>query len=521
MASWRLLDTGIRSAAENMALDEVILYAKAQQWVPNTLRFLQFYPCALVGYHQSVAQEIRVDYCRDQGIDINRRITGGGGLYWDQAQLGWEIFADKNHPAIPGKIEDLYEKMCQGVIQGLSRMGINAKFRPRNDIEIGHRKVSGTGGTELDGAFLFQGSLLIDFDPDLMLRVLRIPVEKLQHKEVQSVKERVTCLRNELGYAPPISEIKEAIIKGFSEVLGVSFVPEPLTAKEGELLRQKLPRFQGEAWIIGTRPFLPERRELRSVYKKKGGLIRTSLVMNGSTNHIQTVLFTGDFFVYPQHAIFDLESLFKNVPAHYERIHAITESFFQKNKITIPGFEPADFARAIWAAVEKSDLLKYGIGYADINSVFSVVQPFDQVKEPTVLLLPYCAKKAACKHRYSKGCSRCGCCTVGDAFQLADQFGLTPITIQNYEMLEETLIQLKNKKVPSFVGICCEAFLAKHQDDFVRIGVPGILLDVDNSTCYDLGKETQAHQGKFENETKLKIDLLRQILRVKCRKHAG
>ncbi|RLJ01267.1 MAG: lipoate--protein ligase family protein, partial [Candidatus Aenigmatarchaeota archaeon] len=69
-----------------MALDEAILEARSRGLIPNTLRFLQFSPhCVLVGYHQTVSQEVRVDYCRAQGIEINRRITGGGALYWGTA----------------------------------------------------------------------------------------------------------------------------------------------------------------------------------------------------------------------------------------------------------------------------------------------------------------------------------------------------------------------------------------------------------------------------------------------------
>lgn len=75
---WRLLDTGSISAARNMALDQVILNARSSNQVPNTVRFLQFSPhCVLVGYHQSVELEIEEHYCREQGIEINRRITGG------------------------------------------------------------------------------------------------------------------------------------------------------------------------------------------------------------------------------------------------------------------------------------------------------------------------------------------------------------------------------------------------------------------------------------------------------------
>jgi lipoate-protein ligase A len=203
--TWRLLDTGPCPAAENMALDEAILTARSRNLVPNTLRFLQFRPrCTLVGYHQAVEQEIRVEYCHAHGIEVNRRITGGGALFWDESQLGWEIYAPVDHPHLPRRPDDLYACLCQSAVAGLERLGVRAAFRPKNDIEVDGRKISGTGGTEIDGAFLFQGTLLVDFDVDTMLRALRIPTEKLKDKEVASLRERVTCLAWELGYVPSL-----------------------------------------------------------------------------------------------------------------------------------------------------------------------------------------------------------------------------------------------------------------------------------------------------------------------------
>ena len=200
METWRLLDTGARSAAENMALDETLLELKAGERIPHTLRFLRFSnPAILIGHHQSVEEEIRLDYCRTKGIEINRRLTGGGALYLGKQELGWEIYISKTDPRIPSKIEDLYRRMGEVSALGLRQhLGVQVHFRPRNDIEVRGHKISGTGGTELSGAILFQGTILVDFDVDEMLRALRIPTEKLQDKEIESVKERVTCLRWEL-----------------------------------------------------------------------------------------------------------------------------------------------------------------------------------------------------------------------------------------------------------------------------------------------------------------------------------
>jgi len=496
-----------------MALDEVVLTARSRNVVPNTLRFLQFSPrCTLVGYHQAVEQEIRISYCREHGIETNRRLTGGGGLFWDESQLGWEIFASYDDPRFPRRVESLYELMCRGAIRGLEKLGVQAAFRPKNDIEVEGRKISGTGGTGLGDAFLFQGTLLVDFDVDTMLRALRIPTEKLKDKEIASVKERVTCLAWELGAVPPLAQIKAALAAGFAEVLGVRFEPGPLTPFEEELLAQRLPYFQSDEWVYGVRRPLAQRSELRALFKSPGGLIRASLVVDASARRIREVFITGDFFAYPRRAILDLEARLKGAPADVEPVRRIVEEFFATEEIQIPGVTAADMVRTLREALEKITYIQYGIPPDEVNCVFSVVKPLREITRCSVLLLPYCAKLPECEYRYQDGCAQCGACCIGDAYRLAEEHGLIPISIQNYEHLEETLEHLKRKGVEAFVGSCCEPFYAKHRDDFERIGLPGILIDVDSATCYDLGREEEAYAGRFENQTYLKLDLLERVV---------
>jgi len=512
--TWRLLDTPPCSAARNMALDEVILTAHSQGLVPSTLRFLRFEPhCALVGYHQAVEQELRVDYCRQHGIEINRRLTGGGGLYWDAGALGWEIYAPQGHPAIARDVEAMYAQLCNAAVAALSHLGVRAAFRPKNDIEVDGRKISGTGGTSLGSSFLFQGSLLVDFDVNTMLRALRIPTEKLKDKELESVKERVTCLRWLLPSLPPLSEIKSALVRGFAETLGVAFLASGLDPVEGTLLEQRLPFFRSDEWIHGPRRLLNDSRELRALYKSPGGLIRVALVVEEKARRLHSVLITGDFFAYPRRAIFDLEAALKNAPASMPAIETIVRGFFAARQVQIPGVTPDDLLYTIRQALEKREYARYGIAAEEVNAVFTVGRPLAEIVRSAILLLPYCAKLPDCSYRYEEGCIQCGGCSIGDAFALAERYGLTPISIQSYEHLEETLERCRNNGAETFVGSCCEAFYAKHRDDFERIGLPGILVDVDSSTCYDLGQEDQAYIGRFENQTALKLDLLERVVR--------
>ena len=124
MSTWRFLDSKKMSAAENMAIDRVLLTSRSRAWAPDTLLFLEFTPCALVGYHQSIELEVEEAYCREHGIAINRRITGGGAIYMDEGTLGWAIYADKHTPGIPADPNEMYAHMCESVVRGLSGWGL-------------------------------------------------------------------------------------------------------------------------------------------------------------------------------------------------------------------------------------------------------------------------------------------------------------------------------------------------------------------------------------------------------------
>jgi lipoate-protein ligase A len=513
METWRLLDTGARSAAENMAMDEVLLEWKSAETIPNTLRFLQFSnPTVLVGHHQSVEEEVRLDYCRAHGIEINRRLTGGGALYWGKNELGWEIYISKKDPRIPSGLEDLYRKMGEAAALGFRHLGVGAYFRPKNDIEIQGRKISGTGGTELSGAILFQGTVLVDVDVDEMLRSLRIPTEKLQDKEIESVKERVTCLKWELGRTPSIQAVKASLTKGFEETFGVRFENKPLTVEEENSIKAKVVPFSSHEYIFKTRDSLPRKKTLGSLLKAPGGLIRISIALDSKTHVINQILITGDFFAYPKRAIFDLESFLKNSKATPSNIKGIVHSFFSDQKPKIPGISDTHLILAIEEALQKMDLLPEGFSEEETHHLFPILKPFKEVRKPEVLLLPYCAKEVECVYRNLQGCEECGRCSVGDAAQMGRSFGMDPITIQNYEELESTLRNLRQSGVKEFIGSCCEPFYGKHRPDFERIGLSGILVDVERNTCYDLGREREALKGRFGNQTHLNLPLLKRVL---------
>jgi lipoate-protein ligase A len=348
MKTFRLLDTPPMTAAENMALDEALLELKGRGRTPDTIRFLQFSPRAiLVGFHQAVAEEVRTEYCRAHDIQINRRVTGGGAIFFDESQLGWEVICDKGFFDLGFVNDRLFKVLCDPVVTALARWGLEAAFRPRNDIEIAGRKISGTGGTESEGAFLFQGTMLVDFDVDTMLRALRIPVEKLKAKEIDSVRERVTCLRWELGRVPPLEEIKEAIRYGFEKGLGIKLEPGGLTGEEEDLFREKLEYFESDEWIDWVRPEFQRNRTVQAAYKAEGGMVRFTLVVNPAQRRLKDLYITGDFLSFPTRALYDLQSVLRGMPLDRDRIRARVKAFFDRGKIRIPGMTCEDFLKPL------------------------------------------------------------------------------------------------------------------------------------------------------------------------------
>jgi lipoate-protein ligase A len=518
---WRLLDTGVSNAAVNMATDEAVLTARSEGLVPSTLRFLQFSPpAALVGVYQRVEEELRAEYCREQGVEINRRLTGGGAIYFDETQLGWEVVGSSGDVGgLPSA--DLFERLCAPVVAALRALGLDARFRPRNDIEVGGRKISGTGGTAEGDAFLFQGTLLTDFDVDTMLRVLRVPVEKLKRKEIDSLRERVTCLEWELGATPPLGELKAIVASEFESAFGVRLTPGSLSPFERERVASRLAYFSSDAWILGDR-LPPSRKDYLRGYARVGsGVLKASVTYDRVRERVEYVVFSGDFFAFPVRSVYDLEAALKG--AALGEVGALIERFIEETGADFAGLGADAFASAVEDAVGRVDHERYGVPPEDVNSVFSILEPMSRVAEigATVLLLPYCAKPLDCDLRFTEECTECGRCDIGAAYALAREVGIAVRTITSFEHLMATLADMRARGVRAFIGSCCEAFYLKHRADMERRGVPGILVDVGSDTCYDLGRTREAYAGAFEGVTTIRPALIERVVRACAAERPG
>ncbi|MDR1856334.1 MAG: lipoate--protein ligase family protein [Desulfovibrio sp.] len=517
-SKWRLLDPPPMTAAEQMALDEVLLEVRGQGRSTDTLRFLQFHPPAvLVGYHQSIHDEVRLDVCRELGIDVNRRITGGGGLLFDENQIGWEIVCDKAFFGMGIPNADLFRKLCDPVVTALREMGLPAAFRPRNDIEISGRKISGTGGTDSDDAFMFQGTLLVDFDVETMLSCLRVPAEKMKGKEADSLRRRVTCLAWEIGAAPDPRNVKEHLARAFARHMGVELVPGTLTEEERELLQRRLPHFRSMDWIDMVRSARGRTGTVRGVRKAPGGLVRTTLQLDLPAGIVTDAFITGDFLAFPARGLLDLEAALRGRPADPDELCAIVGEHFHDGRIAIPEMGAEDICIPLRLALERGRISSFGIPLDMCDHITTINGSFGDVLHagPGVLILPYCAHDVDCEDPFGRECMNCGKCGTSEAWNAGHEAGIEVVRIAGAGPLVEELARARKAGIRAFIGCCCPPFLVRHEEIFVRSRLPGIILDIaEGPTCHDLNQGEEGRLGTYEGVTSLDLPLLRTVLEV-------
>jgi len=345
--AFRIIDTGVREGRANIAFDAALIEERQAGNVPDTIRFLSFPPTVLIGRHQDLSREVDLDYCAKHRVGIVRRITGGGAIYLDEGQLGWELVFHRASLGIAA-LPDVAREICNAAAAGLRALGVDARFRPRNDIEVDGRKISGTGGFHDGDVLIYQGTVLVDLNAQRMINALRVPESKLAKRQLSSAQHRVVTLKELLGpQTPDLELIKIALIKGFKDVLGIEAHYGDITAGE-ERLAQRY--FENE---IGTDEFLREidapgadAEVLAGTHTGAGGTIDSFVKLEGpGQSLLQRVLISGDFFVTPPRVVLDLEAALKGV--RLDEVGAAIERFFDATDVDTLSVAPADFMASI------------------------------------------------------------------------------------------------------------------------------------------------------------------------------
>ena len=207
----RVLETGYNNAAFNMAIDEALIENIGD--VP-ILRIYGWSPGAVsIGYFQSIQEEVDLEKCSKIGVDVVRRLTGGGAVL-HEFELTYS-FITKQYPQ---NIMESYSWICEAIVASINRLGFDANFIPLNDIVVKGKKVSGSAQTRRKGVLLQHGTVLLGVDVDKMFCVLKVPSEKLKDKIIKDVKERVTSLSG-ITFEEMTSSLKSSFATKFDAKL--------------------------------------------------------------------------------------------------------------------------------------------------------------------------------------------------------------------------------------------------------------------------------------------------------------
>lgn len=341
--TWRLIDTGLRTAAQNIALDRALLEARRAEEIPSTLRFLRFTPCALIGCSRSPEQELNLEACKAGGIDIQRRLTVGDIMVLDEGQLVWELYLHRRDLGSAG-LRAIARRLCHAAATAVSALGVDARYRPHGDIEVDGRRVSDSAGVFDGDALLFQGTLLIDFDPGMLLRASR-----LADAAPGPARERVTSLRELLGSKPDVMRVRRYLTEAFESEFDVEFGEGDLTLSEHARFRAALEQIDHPDWInLVTRP-ASELPVLHTFHQAADGRLQAAVAYDRRTGTIRQAWFYSTVQVAPQRTFADLESVLRDVPV--DRLSGRIERFFAGREVAMHPLRPPDFISVVQSAV--------------------------------------------------------------------------------------------------------------------------------------------------------------------------
>jgi lipoate-protein ligase A len=243
MDAWRLLPLETHNAFMNMAIDEAILTARIANRVPNTLRFYRWQPSAVsIGKNQNPQDTVYTDTCRKQGIDIVRRISGGGTVYHSaEGEITYSVTA-KTSDISTGDITTVYTQIYQAITDALRLLGIPADFSPGNtkncpNLTVKGKKISGSAQTIKRGTVLQHGTLLLNVDLPRMYQLLRAKTAT-PTQAATIAKSKITSVQNELGHPVTPETATNALAQGFRATLKTHLTQGALTAYEQELAQK-------------------------------------------------------------------------------------------------------------------------------------------------------------------------------------------------------------------------------------------------------------------------------------------
>ncbi|NPV57648.1 MAG: lipoate--protein ligase family protein [Anaerolineae bacterium] len=314
-------------------------------------------PYVCLGFHQDAEVEIDLAFTRENDIPVFRREVGGGAVYLDGEQLFYQLIVRADRPGVPEDKAEFYRKFLAPVVETYREFGVEAEYKPVNDIIANGRKVSGNGAAEIEGMMVLVGNFIMDFNYEMMSKSLRVPDEKFRDKIFKTLQENMSTMLRETGKIPPTAALAESLRQRYFPLLGdlplATEVEADIVAEADRLFAE----MYADAWLFANDRRRPEARQVKirdgvyviqNMLKTPGGLVRVTAVQDEGV--LRDVHLSGDFFFYPAQDLPLLERKLEGVLAESQAITQAAADFYAEQQVESPGVQPEDFARVLTPA---------------------------------------------------------------------------------------------------------------------------------------------------------------------------
>lgn len=239
-------------------------------------------PCILIGRYQNIELEVNLDFTKSCGMDVIRRLSGGGAIYCDTENMQYTFITKQT------SIENSFKKFASPVVNALRSLDLDAQFTGRNDIQIGGAKVSGNAQFHRNGKIVHHGTLLFKANFYNLSNALRVRDIKFKGKAMSSVSSRVGFIGEMIDM--DVLQFKSYIEEFIKKEYGIlqTVILSPLEMQEVQRINDSL--FATKEWNYGNGSL----KKHRSLEKYSCGIVEIGLELEGKK--IKDIAIEGDFF---------------------------------------------------------------------------------------------------------------------------------------------------------------------------------------------------------------------------------
>src|SRR5574344_57593 len=228
--------TKTRKLSFYLAMEE---YVARQNYAADSFFMWQVKPSVIIGIKQDIYSEVNLDFCKENGIQVFRRRSGGGCVYADMTNVMFSYITQKEN------VSTTFTYYLCRIVEMLRKMGIKATSSMNNDIMIGDRKVSGNAFYHIPGHSIVHGTMLYDTNMDFMMGSITPSRAKLESHAVKSVMQRITLLKEHTDKTLP------EFMNFAKRELGDSEIT--LTIEDVKDIEEIEKRYTDEIFIYGTK----------------------------------------------------------------------------------------------------------------------------------------------------------------------------------------------------------------------------------------------------------------------------